>query len=106
MRPPGCHEDGLESDAQGRVYISDYEHDAIHRRNTDGSIDTLVSDPRILWPDTLTLASNGYLYFTCNQIERQAVFQKDGKDRRVLPYNIYRIKIDGTRITQNLSQNQ
>ncbi len=98
--------DGLESDAQGRVYISDYEHDAIHRRNTDGSIDTLVSDPRILWPDTLTLASNGYLYFTCNQIERQAVFQKDGKDRRVLPYNIYRIKIDGTRITQNLPQNQ
>jgi len=102
----GGASDGFESDAQGRVYLSDYEHDAIHRRNTDGSIDTLVSDPRILWPDTLTLASNGYLYFTCNQIERQAVFQKDGKDRRVLPYNIYRIKIDGTRITQNLSQNQ
>lgn len=98
--------DGLESDAQGRVYISDYEHDAIHRRNTDGSIDTLVSDPRILWPDTLTLASDGYLYFTSNQIERQAIFQKDGKDRRVLPYNIYRIKIDGTRITQALPQSK
>jgi len=49
--------DGLESDAEGRVYIGDYEHDSIHRRNTDGSLETLVSDPRILWPDTLTVAT-------------------------------------------------
>ncbi len=94
--------DGLESDAEGRVYIGDYEHDSIHRRNTDGSIDTLVSDPRILWPDTLTLANDGYLYFTTNQIERQGIFTNDGKDHRVFPYYIYRIKIDGTRITQDL----
>ena len=92
--------DGLESDAEGRVYISDYEHDAIHRRNVDGSIDTLISDPRILWPDTLSLASNGYLYFTSNQIERQNIFNKDGKDHRQKPYALFRIKIDGTRITQ------
>ena len=92
--------DGLESDAEGRVYISDYEHNAIHRRNVDGSIDTLISDPRILWPDTLSLASNGYLYFTSNQIERQNIFNKDGKDHRQKPYALFRIKIDGTRITQ------
>jgi sugar lactone lactonase YvrE len=92
--------DGLESDAEGRVYISDYEHDAIHRRNVDGSIDTLISDPRILWPDTLSLASSGYLYFTSNQIERQNIFNKDGKDHRQKPYALFRIKIDGTRITQ------
>jgi sugar lactone lactonase YvrE len=98
--------DGMESDAEGRVYISDYEHNAIHRRNVDGSIDTLISDPRILWPDTLTLASNGYLYFTSNQLERQGPFQKDGKDRRQLPYAIFRIKIDGTRIAQNPPPNQ
>jgi sugar lactone lactonase YvrE len=28
--------DGLESDAQGRVYLSDYEHNAIRRRTSDG----------------------------------------------------------------------
>lgn len=91
--------DGLESDAQGRVYITDYEHDAIHRRGTDGSIETLLHDPRLLWPDTLSLASDGYLYVTSNQLERQAAFH-DGQDRRQRPFVLFRIKTDGRRITQ------
>jgi sugar lactone lactonase YvrE len=89
--------DGLESDAQGRVYLSNYEHNAILRRNTDGSLETLVHDPRVLWPDTLSLASDGYLYFTANQIERQPVFN-DGHDLRQKPYVLFRVKVDGTRI--------
>jgi sugar lactone lactonase YvrE len=89
--------DGLESDAQGRVYLSDYEHDAIRRRNPNGEIETLVHDPRALWPDSLSLAANGYLYFTANQIERQGVFH-NGQDLRQKPYVLYRVKIDGTRI--------
>jgi sugar lactone lactonase YvrE len=89
--------DGLESDAQGRVYLSNYEHNAILRRNIDGSIETLVHDPRVLWPDTLSLASDGYLYFTANQIERQPVFN-DGRDLRQKPYVLFRVKVNGTRI--------
>jgi len=89
--------DGLESDAQGRVYLSNYEHNAILRRNTDGAIETLVHDPRVLWPDTLSLAADGYLYFTANQIERQPVFN-DGRDLRQKPYVLFRVKVDGTRI--------
>lgn len=89
--------DGLESDAQGRVYLSNYEHNAILRRNTDGTIETFVHDPRVLWPDTLSLASDGYLYFTANQIERQPVFN-NGRDLRQKPYVLFRVKVDGTRI--------
>jgi sugar lactone lactonase YvrE len=89
--------DGLESDAEGRVYLSDYEHDAIRRRNVNGEIETLVHAPRVLWPDTLSLAADGYLYFTANQIERQAVFH-NGKDLRQKPYVLFRTKVDGTRI--------
>jgi len=89
--------DGLESDAQGRVYLSNYEHNAILRRNTDGANETLVHDPRVLWPDTLSLASDGYLYFTANQIERQPVFN-NGHDLRQKPYVLFRVKVDGTRI--------
>jgi sugar lactone lactonase YvrE len=89
--------DGLESDAQGRVYLSDYEHDAIRRRALTGEIETLVHDPRVLWPDTLSLADDGYLYFTANQIERQPVFQ-NGHDLRQKPYVLFRTKVDGTRI--------
>jgi sugar lactone lactonase YvrE len=95
----GGASDGLESDAQGRVYLSDYEHDAIRRRTPDGAIDTLVHDPRVLWPDTLSLAADGYLYFTANQIERQPSFH-NGRDLRRKPYVLFRVKVDGTRIQE------
>ena len=51
---------GLESDAQGRVYLSDYEHNVIRRRTLANEIETLMHDPRALWPDTLSLAADGY----------------------------------------------
>src|SRR5262249_21982204 len=70
----GGASDGLEADAQGSVYLSDYEHNAIRRRSPAGEIETLAHDPRLLWPDTLSLAGDGYLYLTANQIERQGVF--------------------------------
>jgi sugar lactone lactonase YvrE len=89
--------DGLESDMQGRVYLSDYEHNALRRRNSSGDIETLVHDPRLLWPDTLSLGADGYLYVTANQIERQGVFH-DGQDLRQKPYVLFRLKVDGTRI--------
>jgi len=59
----------------------------------DGSIETIAHDPRMLWPDTLCVAYDGYLYFTVNQIERQAV-HRAGKDMREKPYVLFRIKID------------
>jgi sugar lactone lactonase YvrE len=93
----GGASDGLEADAQGRVYMSDYEHNAIRRRNSNGEIETLAHDPRMLWPDTLSLAADGYLYFTANQIERQGVFH-NGQDLRQKPYVLFRLKVDGTRI--------
>jgi sugar lactone lactonase YvrE len=95
----GGASDGLESDAEGRVYLSDYEHDAIRRWATAGAIETLVHDPRVLWPDTLSLAADGYLYFTANQIERGAGFH-NGQDLRQKPYALFRVKVDGTRIHQ------
>jgi sugar lactone lactonase YvrE len=79
------------------VYLGDYEHDAIRRRNLDGTIETLVHDPRVLWPDTLSLAADGYLYFTANQVERQPSFH-NGQDLRQKPYVLFRVKVDGTRI--------
>jgi sugar lactone lactonase YvrE len=94
----GGASDGLEADAQGRIYLSDYEHNAIRRWTSTNDIATLVFDPRVLWPDTLSLAANGYLYFTANQVERQPPFH-DGKDLRQKPYVLFRIKVDGTRIS-------
>lgn len=85
--------DGLESDDKNRVYGGDYEHHSI-RMFDDGKWSTIAQSREILWPDTLSVASDGYLYFTANQLDRQAGFHA-GKDLRVKPYKLLRIKIDG-----------
>jgi sugar lactone lactonase YvrE len=97
----GYASDGLECDAQGRVYLTDYEHNAIHRIPTiqTGEVKTcpgdevdqgkasaprrrvvdevIAQDPRMtVWPDTMSIATDGYLYFTANQLDRQKHLQR------------------------------
>jgi hypothetical protein len=47
----------------------------------------------VLWPDTLSLAADGQLYFTANQLHRQELFH-DGKGLRANPYAQFRVKVD------------
>jgi sugar lactone lactonase YvrE len=89
----GGASDGLESDSAGNIYSTNYEHNAILRRSPDKRWETLTHDPRLLWPDTLSLATDGYLYVTANQLHRQARFHK-GKDLRRKPYSLFRIRVD------------
>ena len=85
--------DGMEADADGAVYAGDYEHNSIRKRLPDGRWQTLVHDPRLLWPDTLSIGPDGYLYFIANQLHRQAAF-RGGQDQRQKPYSLLRLKID------------
>ena len=86
--------DGLESDAAGNVYMTDPVTDSIHRWNPKtGLTETLAHDPRILWPDTMSLAGDGYLYFTSNQLNQQPTMH-NGQDLRQKPYQLFRIKVD------------
>jgi sugar lactone lactonase YvrE len=89
----GGASDGLESDAEGRIYATNYEHNSILCRNREGEWETIAHDPRLLWPDTLSLASDGYLYTTANQLHRQARFH-NGQDMRRTPYTLFRIRVD------------
>lgn len=89
----GFASDGLESDDKGRIYLTDYEHNAILRRALDGQYETVAHDPRMLWPDTMSVAADGYLYLTANQLHRQKNYQ-NGKDLREKPYALFRVKVD------------
>jgi sugar lactone lactonase YvrE len=89
----GFCSDGLEQDSQGRVYLTDYENNAVRRRNADGQYETLAQDPRMIWPDTLSVAGDGYVYVTCNQLNRQAMFHR-GRDLRQRPFALFRIRAD------------
>jgi sugar lactone lactonase YvrE len=89
----GGASDGLESDAAGNIYATNYEHNSIMRRHLGGMWETVVHDSRLLWPDTLSLATDGYLYVTANQLHRQARFHK-GRDLRRRPYTLFRVRVD------------
>jgi sugar lactone lactonase YvrE len=88
----GGASDGLETDDRGRLYLTSGEHNAILRRLPDGTFETLVHDPRLLWPDTMSVAQ-GYVYVTANQLYRQEKYQ-GGTDRRRYPYSLFRVAID------------
>jgi len=89
----GGASDGLESDAAGYIYSTNYEHNAILRRGDDRKWETVIHHPCLLWPDTLSVAADGYLYVTANQLHRQARFHK-GQDLRRKPYALFRVRID------------
>jgi hypothetical protein len=90
----GFASDGLGEDTQGRVYLTDYENNAIRRRGTDGNYEIIAQDPRMIWPDTMALGHDGYLYFTANQLNRQAQFHR-GRDLRQRPFVLLRTRVDG-----------
>jgi sugar lactone lactonase YvrE len=89
----GGGSDGLESDDAGRLYLTSYEHNAVLRRLPDGAYETVVHDPQLLWPDTMSVAADGHLYVTANQLHRQGPYQH-GRDLRRRPYALFRTRID------------
>ena len=84
--------DGLLCDASGTLYLTDYEHNAIRIRTPDGTYSVLVSDPRILWPDSMAIGGDGYLYFTTNQLHRSPAYH-GGTDLRKQPYALFRVNV-------------
>ena len=84
--------DGMCCDAQGRIYTTDYEDNAIRRFWPDAGPDqkgeTIVQDERLLWPDAVWVQGE-YLYITTNQLNRLPGLHK-GKDLRQGPYALFR----------------
>jgi hypothetical protein len=55
----------------------------------------VVHQPDLLFVDTLSLAADGHLYFTINQLHRQPDYRR-GEDRREPPYAVMRTRVDAT----------
>ncbi|KAF2191112.1 major royal jelly protein [Zopfia rhizophila CBS 207.26] len=91
--------DGFETDTNGFIYAGNMEQNGILLYNpANGTTTTFVRDPRINWVDTMSVASDGYLYFTVNQLCFTSGFYP-GTDRRQRPFALFRAKLpdDGTR---------
>jgi sugar lactone lactonase YvrE len=84
--------DGLESDTDGAIYATAYEHSAVLKLAGDGTWSTVLHAPAVLWPDTLCLAADGHLYVSVNQLPRTPLFNR-GVDDRIPPYQIVRVPV-------------
>jgi sugar lactone lactonase YvrE len=91
--------DGLESDAEGNIYSTAAPSGSILKISPNSAfatgveVTTLVHDPRLLWPDTMSLSEDGYLYVTANQLYNQPSMHS-GKDLRRKPYVLFRVKVN------------
>ncbi|KAL9111555.1 MAG: hypothetical protein Q9227_004043 [Pyrenula ochraceoflavens] len=87
--------DGLETDSNALIYAGSVETNSIVTYNPlNNTVQTFVRDPRIDWTDTFSVAEDGYVYFTENQLWRGAA-QQGGVDRRIKPYVLFRAKCPG-----------
>lgn len=84
---------GLIADSRDRIYLSLQEFNGIGRREPDGRIEVLATDPRLIWPDTFWITGDGWLYLSSAQANRRPE-HNGGTDRQEPPYAIFRMRID------------
>lgn len=94
--------DGLETDSNGLIYAGSFEDNAVNVYNpANGTVQVFARDPTIAWTDAFAVATDGYVYFTENQLWRTKAYYP-GTDRRVKPYVLYRAKCPGNGTKVNL----
>ena len=85
--------DGLESDTNGIIYVGNFEQNAISAFDpVTGLTRVFVRDPRLGWTDSMSVATDGYIYFVENQLWRTPNHYP-GVDRRVKPYALFRTRL-------------
>ena len=89
---------GIECDKQNRLYLSDPEHSAIWRRQSDGTIDVVAHNEKFCFSDHMLIANNGYLYITTSQYHHGSGKHFE-EDERFPPFEVLRVFVDTTSTT-------
>ncbi|MBA3336435.1 MAG: hypothetical protein H0T49_02595, partial [Chloroflexia bacterium] len=84
--------DGLEFDAQGSLYLTSLESNAIKVLRPDGRIDLVAMSTDFQWPDSIAMSPDGDLIFSNAQFHLLPDFN-GGEDKRIPPYKIFRLKL-------------
>lgn len=88
---PKTLSDGLTTDDEGNIYLSDMEHSAVVLLKPDRTLETLVKDPRLRWPDGFSFGPDGWLYVTCSSLQH-VLFLNPKVMRSNAPYQVFRLR--------------
>lgn len=87
--------DGITVDVEGRLILTDIENGGLMRREADGRLQTLVSDPKVVWADGVAREPDGSLLFTdsaipayIDQLSRPPAVERLAANR---PYRLLRL---------------
>ncbi|QJD94834.1 gluconolactonase [Mucilaginibacter robiniae] len=83
---------GMIADSKGNVYLTDSPNKAIRYVTSNGHLETLVQDKRLIWPDTFAIGPDGYLYLTCSQINRAKKYNH-GENKVEYPFRLFKVKL-------------
>jgi sugar lactone lactonase YvrE len=84
--------DGMVFDKKGSLYMGDMRTYSIIRITPELKMQTLIVDDRLIWPDSYSISTDGYLYISCSQIHKQPEYN-NGENKRESPYAIYKLKL-------------
>lgn len=86
-----CH--GMLADEAGNIYMTSSTDYSIKYLSPEGQLITLVQDSRLIWPDSLGIGGDGYLYVSAAQVNRLPQWNND-TDKTTFPYRVYRVKLN------------
>ena len=83
--------DGITMDLAGNLYLTDPEQSAVMRLKPDRTLETVLKDERLRWPDGFSFGPDGWLYLSCSALE-QIIGRPSWTYKQHAPYQIYRFK--------------
>jgi sugar lactone lactonase YvrE len=83
--------DGFWMDSKGRLYLTALEQNGVSRLLPNGTLQSVVVDPRLDWPDTFTEGPDGFIYVSASHINESPTYNQ-GRSVRRLPYGVFKFK--------------
>ena len=80
---------GTVIDAEGNIYVSDMDRQAIEKVYVNGTKVMVVRDERLLWVDAMWISSDEKLWMPAAQLNRGVPFSPGGVNRIVTPLYVY-----------------
>jgi len=94
LHAPTVATGGTAIDAAGTIYTSDTDGLRILKIAPDGTMSTLVQDPRLVWVDAMWIDDQGGLWIPAAQMNRTPAMNGGETSAVKFPTTIYRMQID------------